>query len=258
VVRFTTGADSARLGVFRAAHGGTLLLDEIGDLDRELQPKLLRVLQQRRLVPVGEDCEHSVDVRVIAATNRPLEQMVASGEFRADLYERLNVLCIRIPPLRERPEDVEVQARHFLALYQSGKSQSLRDFSPKAMEALRLFTWGGNTRQLQNLLRETLARKPEGPLIELEDLPRWVSSRCAGCHLNRRWRTRLNLHETHRRSRSRKSPPQRRTFWTCWPTKRIGMDYRSAAQLSNSNGISCIWRWNGTTATGHKRLSDLV
>jgi anti-anti-sigma factor len=169
-----TGADSARLGMFRSAHGGTLVLDEIGDLDRELQPKLLRVLQERRLVPVGEDCEHSVDVRVIAATNRPLEQMVAAGEFRADLYERLNVLCIRIPPLRERPEDIEVQARHFLALYQSGKSEPLADFSEEALEALRLLSWGGNTRQLQNLVRETLARKPEGPVIELEDLPRWV------------------------------------------------------------------------------------
>jgi anaerobic nitric oxide reductase transcription regulator len=109
-----TGAEFHRPGAFRTAHGGTLLLDEFGDLPAAVQPKLLHVLQERRLVPVGEDYEHPVDVRVIAATNRPLEDMVAAGQFRADLYERLNGWVIRIPPLRERLEDLEPQARFFL------------------------------------------------------------------------------------------------------------------------------------------------
>ncbi len=169
-----SGANGDRLGLFRAADGGTLVLDEIGELDPELQPKLLRVLQERRLLPVGEDYERPIDVRVIALTNRPLEQMVAEGRFRADLYQRLNVFQVRVPPLRERREDVAVQARHFLRLHQPPGPRRVADFDPLVLEALERLPWEGNTRQLENFVRETLVRKDRGGVVCLEDLPGWV------------------------------------------------------------------------------------
>jgi transcriptional regulator with GAF, ATPase, and Fis domain len=169
-----SGAGADRLGLFRAADGGTLLLDEIGELDLELQPKLLRVLQERRLLPVGEDREHAVDVRSIAATNRPLDEMVARGQFREDLYHRLNVFSIRIPPLRERPEDIDVQAQHFLRQFQAGRPVRVTAFDPRVLEVLRVLPWEGNTRQLQNFILEALARKRAGTVLQMEDLPHWV------------------------------------------------------------------------------------
>jgi len=175
-----SGAGSEREGHFRAANEGTLFLDEIGELDRELQPKLLRVLQERRLLPVGADYEHAVDLRVIAATNRTLEQMVAAGQFRDDLYQRLNVFRIQIPPLRERTEDIYVQARHLLRIHQQSSDRPVLDLAPGVREALRTLPWEGNTRQLENLIRETLAFKEEGTLIHLEDLPVWALEKLAG------------------------------------------------------------------------------
>jgi transcriptional regulator with GAF, ATPase, and Fis domain len=169
-----SGAGQERLGLFRAANGGSLMLDEIGELDPELQPKLLRVLQERRLLPLGADLEHAVDVRILAATNRPLEAMVAERKFREDLYQRLNVFPIRIPSLRERPEDIEVQARHFLKTYQPGRERPVTDFGPRVLDGLRLLPWEGNTRQLENVIREALAHKDHGTVLQMEDLPRWV------------------------------------------------------------------------------------
>jgi transcriptional regulator with GAF, ATPase, and Fis domain len=153
-----------------------LLLDEIGDLNLELQPKLLRVLQERRLLPVGADSEHAIDVRSIAATNQPLKEKVARGEFREDLYHRLNVFQIRIPPLRERPEDIDVQARYFLRQWWDGLAirPAVTDFDPRVLEVLRLLPWEGNSRQLQNFLWEMLAHKEVGTALQIEDLPRWV------------------------------------------------------------------------------------
>ncbi|HEX5271328.1 MAG TPA: sigma-54 dependent transcriptional regulator, partial [Gemmataceae bacterium] len=175
-----SGAQAERKGLFRSANGGTLMLDEIGELDPELQPKLLRVLQEQRLLPVGEDYESPIDVRVIAATNRPLETMIAEGTFREDLYQRLNVFRVRIPALRERPEDVEVQARQFLAEYQEGRDDRATDFGPRVLDVLRSLPWEGNTRQLENLVREALAhREGTGPLLEITDLPRWVFEKVA-------------------------------------------------------------------------------
>jgi transcriptional regulator with PAS, ATPase and Fis domain len=174
-----SGAAGDRLGLFRAANGGTILLDEVGELDLELQPKLLRVLQDRRLLPLGEDFEHPIDVRIIAATNRPLEDMIAQGRFRADLYQRLNVFQVRIPPLRERPDDIECQARHFLLHYQRSGERHVIDLSPRVLDALRLLPWEGNTRQLENLIREMLAHKQRGQLLQMEDLPRWLLEKIA-------------------------------------------------------------------------------
>jgi transcriptional regulator with PAS, ATPase and Fis domain len=170
-----SGAQGERKGLFRAANGGTLLLDEIGDLDLELQPKLLRVLQDRRLLPVGEDYEHPVDVRIIAATHCPLERMIEEGRFRGDLYQRLNIFRIQVPSLRERPEDISVQAYTFLRQYQANHPSSVTGFGPRVLELLRSLPWEGNTRQLENCIREALAQKESvGPLLELTDLPRWA------------------------------------------------------------------------------------
>jgi len=179
-----SGAAGERKGLFRAANGGTLMLDEVGELDLELQPKLLRVLQERRLLPVGEDYEHPIDVRVIAATNRPLETMVAEGRFREDLFQRLNVFRVHLPALRERLEDIELQAHHFLAQYQAGRADRISGFGPRVMEALRSLPWEGNTRQLENVIRETLAhRDGASPSIEMTDLPRWVFEKIAAAPL---------------------------------------------------------------------------
>ncbi len=175
-----SGAAGERKGLFRAANGGTLMLDEVGELDLDLQPKLLRVLQERRLLPVGEDYEHPIDVRVIAATNRPLEAMVAQGRFREDLFQRLNVFRVQLPALRERPEDVELQAHHFLAQYQVGRAARVTGFGSRVMEALRSLPWEGNTRQLENVIRETLAHHDgASTTLELTDLPRWVFEKIA-------------------------------------------------------------------------------
>jgi two-component system response regulator HydG len=173
-----SGASGDRTGLFRSANGGTLLLDEIGELDPDLQPKLLRVLQERRLLPVGEDYEHAIDIRVIAATNRPLRDMVAEGRFREDLYQRLNVFRIEVPPLRERPEDIEVQARHFLRLWAEDHRVEI-EFGPRFVEALCSLPWEGNSRQLKHFLWEALAHKGAGPLLQIEDLPQWVLERLA-------------------------------------------------------------------------------
>jgi transcriptional regulator with GAF, ATPase, and Fis domain len=175
-----SGAQDHRLGMFRAADGGTLLLDEVGELDLELQPKLLRVLQEQRLLPVGEDYEYPVDVRVLAVTNRPLQEMVAAGRFRADLFQRLNVFQIHVPPLRERPEDIAPQARWFLRSYHDFSPTPVTDFAPPVLEALQLLPWEGNTRQLKHVIWETLAHKESGDLVQMEDLPQTLLAALAG------------------------------------------------------------------------------
>ena len=142
-----TGATGRREGVFREAHGGTLFLDEIGDLPLEVQPVLLRALEQRVVTPLGGRGETPVDFRLIAATNHALEQAVAAGRFRADLYYRLNVVTLELPPLRERPEDILPLARHFLAL---GGGE--RRISRAAAHALVSYAWPGNVRELANAI----------------------------------------------------------------------------------------------------------
>ncbi len=144
-----TGADSARLGLLRAAEGGTVLLDEIGDLPPAIQPKLLRVLEEKTLIPVGEDRERKVDVRILAATHRDLEKMVEEGSFRRDLYERLAQFTVTVPPLRERPEDIPLLTRRFLTDWnrQCGESKRLAD---EAVSLLAAYPWPGNVRELQN------------------------------------------------------------------------------------------------------------
>jgi transcriptional regulator with GAF, ATPase, and Fis domain len=163
-----TGALEHRRGYFRAAHGGTLFLDEIGELAPHLQPKLLRALEQKVVVPVGEDREEPVDFRVIAATNRDLGQMVANGDFRMDLYQRLNVAVVQLPPLRERPEDI-VPLVKFLAR-KHGRIISTVD--SRVAEVLVAYGLPGNVRELENLVRRILfTTQFSGHRLRASDLP---------------------------------------------------------------------------------------
>jgi transcriptional regulator with PAS, ATPase and Fis domain len=165
-----TGATENRLGHFRSADGGTVLLDEIGDLDPQLQPKLLRVLQEGLVLPVGADEEQSVDVRVIAATNRPLEALVEHGTFRLDLYQRLNVVRIDIPPLHQRPEDIPLLVRFFLRRYGDYCSIPITDVAPEVYDFLSHQRFKGNVRELENIIRRVLAFKADGDRVTLADL----------------------------------------------------------------------------------------
>jgi transcriptional regulator with GAF, ATPase, and Fis domain len=165
-----TGAEHERMGLVRAARGGVLFLDEIGDLDAGLQAKLLRVLQERRVLAVGDDHEVAVDVRIVAATNRDLEEMVRLRTFRADLFHRLNVLTIRLPALRDRPEDIEPLVTHFVARCGGGRAETVfasREF----VEALRQVDLPGNIRQLENVVRRAVVAASHGEQLRLSSLP---------------------------------------------------------------------------------------
>ena len=151
-----TGATSSTLGCFRAADGGTIFLDEIGEMELELQAKLLRVLQQRTVVPVGSHEEIPVDVRIVAATNRDLGREVAEGRFREDLYYRLNVVAIRTVPLKDRPDDVPVLAARYLAELAARHGMPLCTLSPTAVDVLQRYSWPGNVRELENVLERAV------------------------------------------------------------------------------------------------------
>jgi len=151
-----TGATSSTLGCFRAADAGTIFLDEIGEMELELQAKLLRVLQQRVVVPVGSHSEIPVDVRVLAATNRDLASEVQAGRFREDLFYRLNVVAIRTIPLRERIEDVPVLATRYLAELSARHGMPMCSMSPEAIEVLQQYSWPGNVRELENVLERAV------------------------------------------------------------------------------------------------------
>jgi DNA-binding NtrC family response regulator len=165
-----TGATQNRLGRLEQANGGTLFLDEIGDLDLPLQSKLLRVLQEREFSPVGGDAVRHVDVRIIAATNRKLMELVRSGAFREDLYYRLDVYTIHVPPLRERSGDVPELALGFLGELRAEMDKPVREFSPEALRAMAGYAWPGNVRELHNAVERALL-SCRGNRIELADLP---------------------------------------------------------------------------------------
>lgn len=173
-----TGANTRKLGFFREADGGTVLLDEIGELPLAMQVKLLRVLQERKVRGVGEAEESSVDVRVLAATNRNVEEEVRAGRFRQDLYYRLNVIRLEVPPLRDRREDIPELARYFLDRCAREHNKSVRSFSPDALRALDAYSFPGNVRELENLIERAVALAM-GPQIGLGDLPREISGSAA-------------------------------------------------------------------------------
>jgi len=165
-----TGAAAARKGKFELAHGGTLFMDEIGDLELALQAKALRVLERGEIQPLGSERSRHVDVRIVTATNRDLQAMVAAGRFREDLYWRLDVITLTLPPLRERKEDLGLLIDHFLGRFADELGKERRGLTPDAASALLAYGYPGNIRELENILRRAviLAR---GPRIGLEDLP---------------------------------------------------------------------------------------
>ena len=165
-----TGAERDRKGLFRSAEGGVLFLDEVAELDVALQNRLLRVLQENRVLSVGEDREVTINVRIVAATNRDLEQLMRQNKFRTDLFHRLNVLPIQVPPLRERPEDLAPLVEHFLQKNRSFGSPSSRTVDADFLEALRQSELPGNVRQLENVVRLALIRKATDLPLCLSDL----------------------------------------------------------------------------------------
>jgi len=165
-----TGAIAQRIGRFELGHGGTLFLDEVGELPLELQPKLLRVLQEHEFERVGGTRTINVDIRLIAATNRDLPGMVEAGRFRDDLYYRLNVFPIAIPPLRDRPDDVDALVDHFVGEYASRMNRHVDVITRDTREVLRSYPWPGNVRELQNVIQRAVILSPGGRLI-LPPLP---------------------------------------------------------------------------------------
>lgn len=164
-----TGAVSTRAGKFKAANGGTLFLDEIGDMPLELQVKILRALEEHKIVPVGDTRAEHVDIRIVAATNKPLEKAIREGNFREDLFYRLNVVTIWLPPLRERGDDLVLIARYFLNRYSTEYNRKLKGFSQRAVETMLKHPWRGNVRELENRIKKAVVMA-ETRLVEPEDL----------------------------------------------------------------------------------------
>jgi DNA-binding NtrC family response regulator len=165
-----TGATTTRRGLFDEAHLGTLFLDEIGDLSLSLQAKLLRVLQEHMIKPVGGNEEHEVDVRLVGATHRNLEEMMRENRFREDLYYRLNVVAISLPPLRERREDIPILVEHFLRKYEHEAGQAVPALSPETLQILQGYPWPGNVRELENVVERAVLLSAQG-VITPDALP---------------------------------------------------------------------------------------
>jgi two-component system nitrogen regulation response regulator GlnG len=175
-----TGADRRRIGKFEQCNGGTLFLDEVGDMAPIVQGKVLRLLQEQRFERVGGNETIETDVRLIAATNRPLEEMVERNEFRADLLYRLNGVSISLPPLRERPQDIPALLQHFLSKFR-GELQKvdIEGLAPETLDILKAYHWPGNVRELQSVVRQ-MVLNASGPVIVPEFLPEEVRTTDGG------------------------------------------------------------------------------
>jgi len=173
-----TGADTNKKGLVEVAERGTIFLDEIGEMNQAMQVKLLRVLQDRRFRRLGGTEEVQADIRVIAATNQDLQKMVAEGRFREDLYYRINVIQVHLPPLRDRREDVPLLAEHFLAKYSEGAEKPVRGISHEAQALLDAYPWPGNVRELENVIERAVALE-QSPLVLPESLPAQVRAGAA-------------------------------------------------------------------------------
>ncbi|MBI4364679.1 MAG: sigma-54-dependent Fis family transcriptional regulator, partial [Candidatus Latescibacteria bacterium] len=171
-----TGATDRRPGLFLQADRSTLFLDEIGDMGLSMQSKLLRVLQEMEVRPVGGTETVPVDVRVVAATHHNLESLVGLGKFREDLFYRLNVVTLKVPPLRDRVEDIPLIASHYLTVFGEQAGRPIHGFTPAAMAALRTYPWPGNVRELVNVVERAVALAP-GSVVELSDLPEKLATR---------------------------------------------------------------------------------
>jgi two-component system, NtrC family, response regulator PilR len=169
-----TGANENRRGLFQAADGGTLFMDEIGNMSLTMQVKLYRVLQEGKVRPLGSTDESDVDVRVIAATNKDLEKEIAEGRFREDLFYRLSVIPLHLPPLRERREDIPLLARSFLERYRNAMGKKVEGIDPEAMRRLEAYEWPGNVRELENTVERSVALET-GRYITVEGLPERIS-----------------------------------------------------------------------------------
>jgi transcriptional regulator with GAF, ATPase, and Fis domain len=165
-----TNAIRDKVGRFEVAHGGTLFLDEIGDISLDVQTKLLRVLQEMTFERVGSNDPMQVDVRIIAATHQDLEALIRQGRFREDLFYRLNVFPITVPPLRERIEDIAELSLHFLRVYAQRSGKEMNGIDDDAMMRLKSYSWPGNIRQLENVIERAVVIS-EGPIVLLDDLP---------------------------------------------------------------------------------------
>jgi DNA-binding NtrC family response regulator len=185
-----TGALRARQGLIEQAHGGTLFLDEIGELPLALQSKLLRVVEEKQVRPLGSNRPAPADPRIIAATNRDLRREVEGGRFRADLYYRLNVIRIRLPALRERRDDIPLLVRHFLAKYARPETR----VSPRLMDRLSAYEWPGNVRELENTVQRMAALTSRDEL-DIEDLPTQLRTAVDGCRRDQRPRLVYSLRE---------------------------------------------------------------
>jgi two-component system response regulator AtoC len=177
-----TGAVQQKTGLFERSHGGTVFLDEIGEMPLALQAKLLRVIQERTVTPLGSYSTKEIDIRLIAATNRNLEEEVAKGTFRDDLYYRLNVIPIRTPALRERPEDVPLLVDYFLDLYAANMGREKKECSPDVKKKLFAYSFPGNVRELANIIEYAVALSA-GEIITMEDLPASLVSQPTGKRL---------------------------------------------------------------------------
>src|SRR6266849_1171643 len=171
-----TGANENREGLFKSANGGTLFLDEIGNMSLQMQVKLFRVLQEGKVRPLGSNEETEIDVRVIAATNKDLDKAIAAGEFREDLFYRLSVIPIQLPPLRERRDDIPLLARAFLERFRKSMEKPVEGISPAAMTLLEAYDWPGNVRELENTMERSVALETGG-MISAGVLPEKVRMR---------------------------------------------------------------------------------
>jgi DNA-binding NtrC family response regulator len=178
-----TGAINARVGRFVQANGGTLLLDEIGELSLAMQAKLLRVLQEKEVTPVGESRTQRIDVRVVAATNRDLEKMVVEGRFREDLLYRLDVIPIELPAIRERRGDIPKLVMHFIERMNVRRGRHVEGISPRALEMLCSFNWPGNVRQIENTIERMVVLRGDGQL-DVEDVPERIRSAVPAAELD--------------------------------------------------------------------------
>jgi two-component system nitrogen regulation response regulator NtrX len=165
------GAEHDKVGKFQKADGGTLFLDEVGDMSLKTQSKVLRTLDEQRFTPVGGDEPVSVDVRVIAATNKDLEEEISKGNFREDLFYRLNVIPFHVPPLRERHEDVPQLARHFVKEFSAAYSRRARELTDDAIDTLMRYAWPGNVRELRNVIERVVIMNPTATKLERKHLP---------------------------------------------------------------------------------------
>lgn len=192
-----TGADSRKIGKFQYADGGTLFLDEIGDISAGMQVKLLRALQEKKFTPVGSNREVEVNVRIIAATNRNLEEMIKKNEFREDLFYRLNVLPIQLPPLRERKSDVEHLSKYFVEKFNQIHKKNITGVSATAMDCLKAHSWPGNIRELENVIEHAFVIESENELSP-ESLPESVlgSARAKGLTTGKVLSTNASMEES--------------------------------------------------------------